>query len=168
MSQQVDAGIFQIKNPKMQSGAPNLYGDANKVHDLHSAVCWTIGFNSTNQQFNQRRKGKLGRANCSNREHEYIRRPSIVKTFFSCRRYTVKSHAWENQQHACYGKSSLSAGLECLPPRWTQNLRGASSNVDRRLWGHHRGRDLEQRWRTNSAAMMCYGLSCMCCTISSE
>ena len=26
----------------------------------------------------------------------------VVKTCFTCRRYTVKSHAWENQQHACY------------------------------------------------------------------
>ena len=52
--------------------------------------------------FNQRRKGNVGGQNCSNREHEYIRRPNIVKTCFTCRRYTVKSHAWEKQQHACY------------------------------------------------------------------
>ena len=52
--------------------------------------------------FNQRRKGNLGGQNCSNREHEYSHRPNIVKTCFTCRRYTVKSHAWENQQHACY------------------------------------------------------------------
>ena len=52
--------------------------------------------------FNQRRKGNLGGQNCSNREHEYIHRPNIVKTCFTCRRYTVKSHAGENQQHACY------------------------------------------------------------------
>ena len=52
--------------------------------------------------FNQRRKGNLGGQNCSNREHEYIHRPNVVKTCFTCRRYTVKSHAWENQQHACY------------------------------------------------------------------
>ena len=66
-----------------------------------------IGFNcATNpNNFNQRRKGNLGGQNCSNREHEYIRRPNIVKTCFTCRRYTVKSHAWENQQHACYGSS---------------------------------------------------------------
>ena len=52
--------------------------------------------------FNQRRKGNLGGQNCSNRENEYIHRPNVVKTCFTCRRYTVKSHAWENQQHACY------------------------------------------------------------------
>ena len=52
--------------------------------------------------FNQRRKGNLGGQNCSNREHEFIRRPNILTTCFTCRRYTVKSHAWENQQHACY------------------------------------------------------------------
>ena len=52
--------------------------------------------------FNQRRNGNLGGQNCSKRENEYIRRPNIVKTCFTCRRYTVKSHAWENQQHACY------------------------------------------------------------------
>ena len=52
--------------------------------------------------FNQRRKGNLGRQNCSNREHEYIHRPNVVKTCFTCRRYTVKSHAGGNQQHAYY------------------------------------------------------------------
>ena len=41
--------------------------------------------------FNQRRKGNLGGQNCSNREHEYIHRPNVVKTCFTCRRYTVKS-----------------------------------------------------------------------------
>ena len=54
------------------------------------------------KNFNQRRKGDLGGQNCSNRENEYIHRPNVVKTCFTCRRYTVKSHAWENQQHACY------------------------------------------------------------------
>ena len=44
----------------------------------------------------------MGGQNCSNREHECIHRPNVVKTCFTCRRYTVKSHAWENQQHACY------------------------------------------------------------------
>ena len=71
-------------------------------HDLHSAVCWAIGFKCATNNFKQRRKGNLGGQNCSNREHEYIHRPNIVKTCFTCRRYTVKSHAWENQQHACY------------------------------------------------------------------
>ena len=52
--------------------------------------------------FSQRRKGNLGGQNCSNREHEYIHRPNVVKTCFTCRRYTVKPHAGENQQHACY------------------------------------------------------------------
>ena len=52
--------------------------------------------------FNQRRKGNLGGQNCSKSEHEYIHGPNIVKTCFTCKRYTVKSHAWENQQHACY------------------------------------------------------------------
>ena len=73
--------------------------------------------------FNQGRKGNLGGQNCSNREHEYIRRPNIVKTCFTCRRYTVKSHAWENQQHACYygGTPSVTAKLPVLRP-WFWNL----------------------------------------------
>ena len=29
-------------------------------------------------------------------------RPNIVKTCFACGRYIVKSHTWENQDHACY------------------------------------------------------------------
>ena len=58
--------------------------------------------------FNQRRKGNLGGQNCSNREHEYIHRPNMVKTCFTCRRYTVKSHAGENQQHpCCYGGTPM-------------------------------------------------------------
>ena len=83
----------------MQSGAPNLYGDANKVCMIFiqrsagrsDSIC-NKPTASTKEE-----KGKL-----SNREHEYIRRPNIVKTWFTCRRYTVKSNAWENQQHACY------------------------------------------------------------------
>ena len=92
------------QDPKMQSGAPNLYGDANKVYMIfiqRSAGRSDSIVQQTNN-FNQRRKGNLGGQNCSNREHEYIHRPNVVKTCFTCRRYTVKSHAGENQQHACY------------------------------------------------------------------
>ena len=92
------------QDPKMQSGAPNLDWDANKVYMIfiqRSAGRSDSIVQQTNN-FNQRRKGNLGGQNCSNREHEYIHRPNVVKTCFTCRRYTVKSHAWENQQHACY------------------------------------------------------------------
>ena len=72
-------------------------------NDLHSAVCGrSYSIAQLTNNFNQRRKGNLGGQNCSNREHEYTHRPNIVKTCFTCRRHTVKSHAWENQQHACY------------------------------------------------------------------
>ena len=90
--------------PKMESGAPNLYGGANKVYMIfiqRSAGRSDSIVQQTNN-FNQRRKGNLGGQNCSKSEHEYIHRPQIVKTCFTCKRYTVKSHAWENQQHACY------------------------------------------------------------------
>ena len=90
--------------PKMESGAPNLYGGANKVYMIfiqQSAGRSDSIVQQTNN-FNQRRKGNLGGQNCSKSEHEYIHRPNIVKTCFTCKRYTVKSHAWENQQHACY------------------------------------------------------------------
>ena len=90
--------------PKMESGAPNLYGGANKVYMIfiqRSAGRSDSIVQQTNN-FNQRRKGNLGWQNCSKSEHEYIHRPHIVKTCFTCKRYTVKSHAWENQQHACY------------------------------------------------------------------
>ena len=90
----------QIWGPKMQSGAPNLYGDANKVYMIF--IQWSAGRSDSIVQqtinFNQRTKGNLGGQNCSNREHEYIRRPDIVKTCLTCRRYTVKSHAWENHK----------------------------------------------------------------------
>ena len=73
------------QNPKMQSGAPNLYGDANKVDMIFiQRSAWRS--DTTAQQsnnFNQRRKGNLGGQNCSNREHEYIHRPNIVKTYFT-------------------------------------------------------------------------------------
>jgi len=88
------------QGPKMQSGAPNLYGDANKVYMIF--IQWSAGRSDSIVQqtinFNQRTKGNLGGQNCSNREHEYIRRPDIVKTCLTCRRYTVKSHAWENHK----------------------------------------------------------------------
>ena len=90
--------------PKMESGASNLYGGANKVYMIfiqQSAGRSDSSVQQTNN-FNQRRKGNLGGQNCSKSGHEYIHRPHIVKTCFACKRYTVKSHAWENQQHACY------------------------------------------------------------------
>ena len=69
-------------------------------------IQWSAGRSDSIVQqtnnFNQKRKGNLGGQNCSKSEHEYIHRPNIVKTCFTCKRYTVKSHAWENQQHACY------------------------------------------------------------------
>ena len=36
-------------------------------------------------------------------------RPNIVKTCFACGRHIVKSHAWENQEHACYSGSRRGA-----------------------------------------------------------
>ena len=81
-----------------------LCGGASKVYMIFiQRSAWrSDSIVQQTNNFNQRRKGNLGGQNCSNREHEYIRRPNIVKTCFTCRRYTVKSHAWENQQHACY------------------------------------------------------------------
>ena len=93
-----------IQDPKCNPGPQICTETQTRTcrDDLHSAVCWAIGFKCATNNFKQRRKGNLGGQNCSNREHEYIHRPNIVKTCFTCRRYTVKSHAWENQQHACY------------------------------------------------------------------
>ena len=64
---------------------------------IQRSVCW-----GCNKPAASTKEGRETWAGCTNREHEYIRRPNIVKTCFTCRRYTVKSHAWENQQHACY------------------------------------------------------------------
>ena len=90
--------------PKCNPGPQICTGTQTRTcrDDVHSAVCWAILFKCATNNFNQRRKGDLGGQNCSNREHEYIHRPNIVKTCFTCRRYTLKSHAWENQRHACY------------------------------------------------------------------
>ena len=90
--------------PKCNPGPQICTGTQTRTcrDDVHSAVCWAILFKCATNNFNQRRKGDLGGQNYSNREHEYIHRPNIVKTCFTCRRYTVKSHAWENQRHACY------------------------------------------------------------------
>ena len=92
-------------------------------HDLHSAVCWAIGFKCATNNFKQRRKGNLGGQNCSNREHEYIHRPKIVKTCFTCRRYTVKSHAGEiNSMLATMGvRPCVTAKLPVLRP-WFWNF----------------------------------------------
>ena len=106
--------------------------------------------------FNQRRNGNLGGQNCSKRENEYIRRPNIVKTCFTCRRYTVKSHAWENQQHACYyggtpmrhRKTACSEALvfgtsfcsilrpllATLLPSWLEEFRCNASRLLRMCW----------------------------------
>ena len=90
--------------PKMESGAPNLYGGASKVYliFIQRSAGRSDSIAQQTNNFNQRRKGNLGGQNCSKSEHEYIHRPHIVKTRFTCKIYTVKSHAWENQQHACY------------------------------------------------------------------
>ena len=73
-------------------------------HNLQSVVCSAILFNCLQQtkNFNQRRNRNLGRQIRSNKEHVYVYRPNIVKTWPPFRRYTVQFHAWENQQHACY------------------------------------------------------------------
>ena len=54
--------------------------------------------------------------------HEYIRRPNIVKTCFTCRRYTVKSHAWENQQHACCSTFCVQGVASTRPRRASKRL----------------------------------------------
>ena len=102
--------MTQIKTPK----SPNLYWDANKVYMIFIQRSAGRSYSSVQQtnNFNQRRKGNLGGQNCSNREHEYIHRPNVVKTCFTCRRYTVKSHAGENQ-HACYSMA-ISCLVHCL------------------------------------------------------
>ena len=73
--------------------------------------------------FNQRGKGNLGGQNCSNRQHEYIHRPNMVKTCFTCKRYTVKSHTGEiNSMLATMGvRPCVTAKLPVLMP-WFWNL----------------------------------------------
>ena len=53
-------------------------------HNLQSVVCSAILFNCLQQtkNFNQRRNRHLGRQICSNKEHVYVYRPNIVKTWF--------------------------------------------------------------------------------------
>ena len=55
--------------------------------------------------FNQTRNKNLSQRIRSNKKCFYMYRPNIVKTCFACGRYIVKSHAWENQEHACYSGS---------------------------------------------------------------
>ena len=65
--------------------------------DLHSAVCWAIGFNcATNQQLQPKKEGKLGRAKLL-KQRACIHSQTKVKTCFTCKKYTVKPHAGENQ-----------------------------------------------------------------------
>ena len=92
-TQNKDQNWTQIRTPKCNPGPSNLYWDANKAYMIfiqRSAGRSDSIVQQTNN-FNQRRKGNLGGQNCSNREHEYIHRPNVVKTCFACRRYTVKS-----------------------------------------------------------------------------
>ena len=73
--------------------------------------------------FNQRRKGTWAGKIAQTESMNTFHRPNVVKTCFTCRRYTVKSHAWENQQHACYygGTPMRHRKTACLRP-WFWNL----------------------------------------------
>ena len=95
---------IHFRNGKKQQPPKMKQGRAEMVFIQRSAGQSDSIVQQTNN-FNQRRKGNLGGQNCSKSEHEYIHRPHIVKTCFTCKRYTVKSHAWENQQHACYSNT---------------------------------------------------------------
>ena len=86
-----------------------------------SVVCSAIFFNCLQQtkNFNQRRNRNLGRQIRSNKEHVYVYRPNIVKTWPPFRRYTVQFHTWENQQqHACYSTITMENAWKCCG-KWT-------------------------------------------------
>ena len=125
-----DQNMTQIRTPKCNPGAiggPKFVrrrkqGRVEMIFIQRSAGRSYSIVQQTNN-FNQRRKGNLGGQNCSNREHEYIHRPNVVKTCFTCRRYTVKSHAGEiNSMLATMGvRPCVTAKLPFLRP-WFWNL----------------------------------------------
>ena len=87
MEPETGTKIWPESGLKMQSRAPNLYWDANKVYMI----------------FIQRSNGRsdsIVQLTTSNKEGRETWAGKIAQ--FTCRRYTVKSHAGENQQHACY------------------------------------------------------------------
>ena len=78
-------------------------------HDLHLAVCLAILFNcATNQQLQPKKKEKLGRANCSNREHEYIRRPNIRHVLLAEDTQSSLTHGKINSMLATMGYAHAS------------------------------------------------------------
>ena len=81
---------------------PQICRRKQSLHDLSGLLGDRIQLCNKLTTSTKEGKGNLGGQNCSNSEHEYIHRLNIVKTCFTCKRYTVKSHAWENQKHACY------------------------------------------------------------------
>ena len=103
------------QDPKMQSGAC--------MNFIQRSAGRSDSIVQETNNFNQRRKGNLGGQNCLNREHEYIHKLNVVKTCFTCRRYTVKSHAGENHSMlATMGvRPCVTAKLPVLRP-WFWNL----------------------------------------------
>ena len=85
--------------------------------------------------FNQRRKGDLGGQNCSNRENEYIHRPNVVKTCFTCRRYTVKSHAGENFNSMLATVCCVLAASAVKAPRLAIPLASSNELTNDPSWG---------------------------------
>ena len=96
----------QFKTPKCNPGAQICTETQTRTcrDDLHSAVGLPGNLiqlcNKPTTSTNEGREtwaGKIAQTHSMN-----LHRPNIVKTCFTCRRYTVKFHAWENQQHARY------------------------------------------------------------------
>ena len=73
--------------------------------------------------FNQRRKGNLGGQNCSNREHEYIHRPNVVKHVLLAEdTQSSLTHGKINSMLATMGvRPCVTAKLPVLRP-WFWNL----------------------------------------------
>ena len=80
------------------------YKDANKdvqTRSCQSVVCAAILFNC--EQLSQKGKGSEGRRSCSNKGNIFLHLQfEHGQDTLYCRRYRLKCHTWENQQHARY------------------------------------------------------------------
>ena len=78
----------------------NMQSGANR-HDLHSVVCLAIFL--TNQELQPKKEGTLRPASFFKQEaFFYVQAKDNQDVCFARRRYIVKFHAWESQQHAEY------------------------------------------------------------------
>ena len=87
-----DQNWTQIKPQNGIRGSKFVRRRKQRPHDLHSAVCWSDSINKLKTSTKERKETWAGKI-AQRVSMKDIHRPHIVKTCFTCKRYTVKAHA---------------------------------------------------------------------------